>query len=115
MPSLAKLEVSECKRFAKLTNSTGEYFVVWSKPYGRYVVDSGLQHKVITPEDAEMLRSQINSSGLPEADELVIPEVQTVILNMNEAHCELPDFELDMTMIAEALSFIEESNPPTIN
>lgn len=115
MPSHAKLEVSDCKRFAKLTNSTGEYFVVWSKPYALYMLESGVRHEVVTSEDAEMIRSQINLSGLPEADELVIPEVQTVIRNLNEAHCEIPDYELDMEMIADALSFIEESNKPTIN
>ncbi len=113
--SHAKLEVSACGRFAKLTNSTGEYFVVWSKPYGRYMVESGIKHSVITPTDAKILYSQIDLSLLPDADELVIPEVQTVIRNLNEAHCEIPDYELDMNMITEALDFIEGRNKATVN
>lgn len=113
MPSLAKLEVSDCKRFAKLTNSTGEYFIVWSKPFGLYMLESGLKHNVITVKDAEMLRFQINISGLPEADELVMPEVKTVIKNLNEAHCTISNYELDMEMIADAISFIVDSNKST--
>lgn len=112
---LAKLEVSSCGRFAKITNSTGEYFVVWSKPYARYMVESGLKHSVITQADAKILRSQIDASLLSDADELVIPEVQTVIMNLNEAHCKIPGFELDMEMIAEALNFIEGTKKVTVN
>lgn len=104
----AKLEVSPCGRFAKLINSAEEYFLVWSKPHARYMVESGLEHSVITTEDAVRLCSQIDLSHLPDLDELVPLEVQEVIFLLNSNHFESPENQLDVQMVVDHLNRVHK-------
>ena len=115
MSSAANLKVSKCRRFAILFNSFGGYFCIWSKPYAHYMLASGIKHGVITSDDAAILLHQIDSSDLPDRDEFVIDEVKTVISNLNEAHDEIPGFELEEEMITQAIDFIEKGNPPKVH
>jgi hypothetical protein len=115
MSSLADLKVSQCGRFALLYNSTGVYFIVWSKKYARHMVDEGARFQVIIPTDVDKLRSQIDSSSLPENDESVSDEVKLVITNFNETRFEIPDCEISEEEITKVLDSIERIRKSKMN
>lgn len=109
--SPAKLVVSEDGQFATLFNSTGEYLVIWSKPYGHFMVQAGIAHQVITSADARMLHVAIDSSELPDSDSTVNSEVRKVITDLNESHM-VTGQELTENLISQAIAMAENRNTP---
>ena len=115
MASLAKLQVSTCGRFALLFNSTGEYFLVWSKPLARHMVECGIDFEVITDEDARMLLSEIAASPLPDTDDSVSVLVKMVVTNLNSMHTYIPEFVIDEGMILRTIAFFEAELKQTVH
>jgi hypothetical protein len=111
--SQADLKVSRCGRFAMLYNSKGVYCIVWSKPNAKFMVKTGVALKVIAPLDANKLLLQIDSSVLPEANELVSNESREVFYHFNVAHFD--GFEVTEEEISRFLDLIERLQKTKLN
>ncbi len=109
MKSLADLQVSRCGRFAKIFNSNGEYFLIWSKANGIYMISSGIEYSVINERDAAMLLKKLKSSSLPNKDTEVEIEVQITLIKWNTIHIQFPKNKIDEQVIAEEIDSLKNS------